>query len=653
MKQRPLGPYAIEERLATGGMAEVFVGTRSGPHGFVKRLALKRILPQFSADPDFVAMFVDEARLAARLEHPNIVQVFDFGEDDGRLFLAMELVVGTTVNRMLRAVATVGEAVSLDAALHIASQTAHALAYAHRLCDDDGQPMGIVHRDVSPANILLTKNGHVKLSDFGIARVTGADARTDEGHVRGKLGYMSPEQVMGDELDGRSDVFTLCTVLAEMLIAKPLFGDGNDLDVLVRIRDADLSAIARSRHPIPGDVLRLLQRGLELDPSTRPSAVAFARAVDEVIRRRGIVRGAETLARLLARQDLTRLSPSDHQALESGARPSLLLDTAGVSASTANLIARVGTDTNTSYRVQVTSENREGPVSFDKLVQMVTSGKIDGNTLVSKDASDFSRAADLPELSRFVTSPALLWSSDEVALAARRGDLSAAPLLGVVHRIWSGHDTGALHLFHEGRRKAIYFMEGRPGFVASTDPAELLGEWLVESGTCLRMELDMALAMLPRFGGHLGDALVGLGVLRPVQLFRAISAQVRRRYLEAFRWNQGEWAFVPGVLSHEETFPMGHDAHELMRDAVFETDTGELCAAMAPFHERVMLSNPSPAVSLATYRVPDEWHRLLSVRGDATFAGILAREATLDRVDVDDVFRAFHLGLSCDLLRAA
>jgi serine/threonine-protein kinase len=171
-----------------GGMAEVFVATRIGPHGFEKRIALKRILPQYAVEPDFVDMFIDEARLAARLDHPNIVHVFDFGAEDGSFFIAMELVSGTNVNQLLRAIAAHDEQVPLEVMLNVALEASSALAYAHSVEDDDGRPLGVVHRDVSPANLLLTRNGHVKLSDFGIARAETFERRTQTGELRGKLG---------------------------------------------------------------------------------------------------------------------------------------------------------------------------------------------------------------------------------------------------------------------------------------------------------------------------------------------------------------------------------------------------------------------------------------------------------------------------------
>ncbi len=158
-----LGPYALMRRIATGGMAEVYVARRAGPHGFQKTVAVKRILPQFARDPDFVAMFIDEARVCARLGHPNIVQVFDFGEQDGELYMAMEYVDGTTAARLVRAAATRAEDVPLDVCFHVALSLLRSLEYAHNVRDEDGKPLALVHRDVSPGNVLIDRSGTVKL----------------------------------------------------------------------------------------------------------------------------------------------------------------------------------------------------------------------------------------------------------------------------------------------------------------------------------------------------------------------------------------------------------------------------------------------------------------------------------------------------------
>lgn len=264
-----LGDYQLLERLGVGGMAEVYVATRSGPHGFVKRVALKCMLPELLQDARFVEMFCDEARIMASLHHPNLVQVLDFGEADGRLFMALEYVDGLSCAKLLRAVAAKGRHFPHGAALYIASEVLSGLAYAHEHCDEQGRMLGIVHRDVSPGNILIGRTGEVKLTDFGILKSEVLDRRTLPGELKGKLGYMSPEQVIGGEVDARSDLFTLGIVLAEMLLARPLFPGRNELDVLSRIYDGDLGVLERHGAGLPQVLHDLLQRALARDPRDR------------------------------------------------------------------------------------------------------------------------------------------------------------------------------------------------------------------------------------------------------------------------------------------------------------------------------------------------------------------------------------------------
>lgn len=656
MAQRPVGPYLVESRLASGGMAEVFIAKRVGPHGFTKRVALKKILPQYASDPDFVAMFIDEARLAAQLEHPNIVHVFDFGELQGNLFLAMELVDGTNVNRLLRTVAARNENVPTEVALEIAWETARALAYAHALVGDDGKPLALVHRDVSPANILLTRTGNVKLSDFGIARAASVDPRTDQGRLRGKLGYMSPEQVMGRPLDGRSDIFTLATVLAEMLLAEPLFGAGTDLDVLLRIRDGDLRVLQRTERRIPNEVRRLITLGLERDPANRPDSVEYSEAISALVRKRGKDAGPERVARLLARLELVEpMRPGD--ALGPETRTTLLPVAdgvrEGVSLDSETAPRLLENTTPAIWRVRLADGRTLGPFSFPKLVELITTGVIDVNTQVAKSDDAFLAPSAFPELTRFVTSPALQWHESETDKPTWKGANAPGALLPIVFKLVTGRETGVLHLYDSDRRKKIYFVDGRPEFVASTDRRELLGEFLVREGLVLRMEVEMALALLPRYGGRLGDALVGLGVLRPVELFRAISAQVTARYLEAFRWSRGEWIYVRGARSHEETFPLGADPHELLRDAVAGMHIDAVQSALAPLGERVLVRAPVSPAPLASYRLSGTWQHVLgAVRGDTTLPGLVGRESSSGGADPEDVYRAIYLGVSCGLVHA-
>lgn len=258
-----LGAYELVERLGSGGMAEVFLARRAGPHGFAKRFAVKRILPHLADEPRFVSMFCDEARIGATLTHPNIVQVVDFGEQDGQLYMAMEYVDGVSCAKLLRFVAERGERFPIGAALYITHELLRALDFVHSVRDDQGRAQQLVHRDVSPGNILLGRAGDVKLADFGILQSTYVDRRTEPGQLKGKLGYMAPEQALGALVDSRSDLFALGIVLAEMLTARPLFPGQTELEILMRIRDVDLSVLDHHGRYLPAALQAFLRRTLQ------------------------------------------------------------------------------------------------------------------------------------------------------------------------------------------------------------------------------------------------------------------------------------------------------------------------------------------------------------------------------------------------------
>jgi serine/threonine-protein kinase len=652
-----IGGFTLGQRLGVGGMAEVFEAYRNGPHGFRKRVALKRILPHVAIDPAYVAMFIDEASLAGQLEHPNIVQVFDFGEDGGELYLAMELVEGTSLGRMLRVIAARGDAVPLDVALHLAVQAARALSYAHRLRDASGVPLQLVHRDVSPGNLLLTRHGHLKLADFGIARTQMRERHTDSRNLRGKIGYMSPEQVNGDVLSAKSDVFTLAIVLAEMLLGETLFAYGPDLEVLLRIRQVDLGVLTRSRRPIPSDVRQALLAGLRENPAERPDTRTFADMLETIMSRRGLATsGPERVAKVLQRYELVRPDEGDEAAIEPGARPTGLIELDAVTdpLPRAKIEGGAAQAPRANYVAMLTDGRRVGPVPFPELVRMSTTGMIGAATPIFKNQADGVRAGELPELSRIFATPALQWSAEEISQPRRSGELKSATLLPLIHGLSATRETGMLYLSDGSRRKKIYFVDGRPDFVASTSREEMLGQYLVDRGHCLPMEVDMGLALMPHYAGRLGDALVNLGVLRPVQLYRAVAAQVRERYLESFGWRSGEWLYVRAAESKEETYPIEQDAQVLMRDAAMQLNPSELEAALSPLWEKVVRPKSQPPAPLSSYQVPDAWHWVITqARGEATVGSLFARCCRQSGLDEEDAMRALYLGVSCELLDAA
>jgi serine/threonine protein kinase len=263
------GPYRLLERIAVGGMAEVFKAKRSGVEGFEKVVAVKRILPHLSDNKEFVDMFVDEAKMVAGLTHPNIVQIFDLGRIEKSYYIAMEYVQGRDLRSILRRARERGTRVPLDLCALVASRVCSALEYAHRKKDDRGQPMMTVHRDISPQNILISFEGDVKLTDFGIAKAASKATVTEAGALRGKLLYMSPEQAWGKPMDRRSDLFSLGIVFYEMVTDRKPFLGSSEVSILETVRECKVMP-PRSLNPEIAPALeRVVMKALERDPDRR------------------------------------------------------------------------------------------------------------------------------------------------------------------------------------------------------------------------------------------------------------------------------------------------------------------------------------------------------------------------------------------------
>jgi serine/threonine protein kinase len=263
------GPYRLLERVAVGGMAEVFKAKRSGVEGFEKVVAVKRILPHLSDNKEFVDMFVDEAKVVAGLAHPNIVQIFDLGKLEKSYYIAMEYVHGRDLRSIQKRAAERGLRVPLDLSVLIVSKVCAALEYAHRKRDDEGRPMLMVHRDISPQNILISFEGDVKLTDFGIAKAATKATTTDRGALRGKLLYMSPEQAWGKPIDRRSDLFSLGIVCYELLTdAKPFLGS-SEMSILEMVRECRVAAPGSLNPRIPQSLERVVMKALERDAEVR------------------------------------------------------------------------------------------------------------------------------------------------------------------------------------------------------------------------------------------------------------------------------------------------------------------------------------------------------------------------------------------------
>ncbi|MBL8945773.1 MAG: protein kinase [Myxococcales bacterium] len=264
-----LGRYELLRRLGSGGMAEVHLARAAGLEGFQKLVVLKRILPHLSADQEFVRMFLAEARLAAILDHSNVVQVFDIGKEGADYFFTMEYVYGENLQTILRAIRRKGDALPLELAIAIAIGAATGLHYAHDRVGFDGMPLQIVHRDVSPTNVMVTYDGCVKVADFGIAKVTSRTDVTRAGIRKGKVPYMSPEQCRAQPLDRRSDVYALGIVLYECATMGRLFDGDNEFGVMNRIVNGDVPLPSTKRQNFPKDLERIIMKALASDRDRR------------------------------------------------------------------------------------------------------------------------------------------------------------------------------------------------------------------------------------------------------------------------------------------------------------------------------------------------------------------------------------------------
>jgi len=261
--------YKILEKLDSGGMAEIYRGEAESIQGFKKQVAIKRILPHLTKNQKFVAMFLDEARLSLFLAHANIVHVFDIGRSGSTYFIVMEFVDGLNLRSMAESLRRQNRRLDLARALYIMMEVCKGLGYAHDMTGTDGKPLGIVHRDVSPPNILLSKQGEIKLVDFGLAKAASQLEQTDPGVVKGKFSYLSPEAASGMEVDYRTDIFACGIILFEMLTGRRLFYGETDYQTVELVRQARVPSLCTLNPEVPGELDQVVHRALARDPAHR------------------------------------------------------------------------------------------------------------------------------------------------------------------------------------------------------------------------------------------------------------------------------------------------------------------------------------------------------------------------------------------------
>lgn len=360
--QEQFGRYLLLDRIAIGGMAEIFKAKAQGLGGFEKILAIKRLHPRYSQDADFIEMLIDEAKITVELSHSNIGQIFDLGRHEDHYYIAMEHIEGRDLYRVMKKVRERRSPLPVEAAAYVGMECCAGLDYAHRKRDSKGRRLNIIHRDVSPQNVLLSFEGEVKLVDFGIAKAASRAYETEAGIIKGKFYYMSPEQAKGEALDHRTDIFSLGIVMYEMLTGDLLYKDDDDVTLLSRVRRADIEPPSRLRPDVPPMLEQILMRALSKDREDRyPTARHFQKDLANFLRTSAAVFGKVQLRRLM-----TELFEENDSLVEQVEEGSVVMDRDDFGQDMGSVISMAGAPLNfNDDATEMQNGNHRRPVAHD------------------------------------------------------------------------------------------------------------------------------------------------------------------------------------------------------------------------------------------------------------------------------------------------
>ena len=546
-----IGSYRIIERIAVGGMSEVFKVRHIETD---EVFALKSLLADVDDFDAARKRFAQEAELGRLVSHPNIVRLVSSHVDAEPPHLIFEYVAGCDLHGLIRHLQRDSSELSPNAVAYLGCEFLRGLVSLHETVDDLGNPLGVVHRDVSPTNVLLSEEGDVKIADLGIALcLARADDANDSRRSKGKLGYIAPEQVRGDHQDQRVDIFSAAVVITEVYFREKVFDRDSELAVLLAIRDADLEALTTRQHIVPNEVMPILRAGLAANPDERiadaktllaayAAATKFDSASDYVI--------AEAKAEIAHFVQRVVQSPDREPAKERISVP--------VTADVKHVL----------YDIQKADGSILLGLTYARVTEAIATGEFGPKDLVRQQSETFRAIRDDQEYARHLPMREAV-SASEQARVFRTTDsvlLHRVPFSGVLARSALARQTGMWLCEHNAIRKEVYLVEGVPKFVTSTDPSELLGEQLVAHNVITREELDMALAVLPNFGGKLGDTIIELGLSEPLELFQHISEHVRGRILDLFLWTAGTATLYLGVPAPSTRFPLALDPWNLLKE---------------------------------------------------------------------------------------
>jgi tRNA A-37 threonylcarbamoyl transferase component Bud32 len=628
---KAIGRYQIVDRLAVGGMAELFKATLTGEHGFAKLGAIKKILPHLATDRSFVEMFIDEARITAQLDHRHIVQVFELGTDADTPYIAMQYVDGLDVLALLRECARSQIRLPPDLAALIARDVLDALDYAHHALDASGRPLGIIHRDISPGNVLLSWRGDVMLTDFGIARAAERRHKTEAGTLKGKYGYMSPEQVSGGEVDARSDLFSVGILLAEMVMARRLFTSTNDLDILLMVRDARLDRLHKYAAEFPVELRVLTTRALQRRPADRwQSAAQFRDALDEWLRRTTRT-SARQLAGLLGQVINAPTADLHGHGHGDGEGMAVVADEGDDRRALSGPLTRISQAQADAEAARARAEFISGEAIPSGATGDVASS---GIVQVTRDEDDVvPEDVDVPSGPREV------------------GDIAQHPVLRAVYLLARSKATGLLAL--EGRAgmlKEAYLVDGQPQFVSSNVESERLGNYLIQQGALTPQALQRAMSVVHHFGGRLADTLVGLDILDPLEAYRLLAKQVAAKLMEAFSWQKGRYTWTARHPNPWKTRSLHLDAFRVIGAGAAQLGEPLIDDWLSANLKGFVVREPIQDDELAQFGLGDALLRVYSLLDGRTRLGELSNKVRSPEARMN-LLRLTYLLVQTDLAR--
>lgn len=713
MSPHSFGPFVLDERIALGGTAEVYVAHPTSGALPAPQLVVKRLLPGLRGDAELRSTFAEEAAVHTRFRHPNIVTCFGVGEAAGEPYLTMEYVPGVDLHRVLRVLNARADAVPVGVACFVARQVLAALAEVHAAVGEDFTPLAIVHRDVSPSNVYLSTDGDVKLGDFGIARAASLKPRPGGGALRGKIGYLAPEQVAESVVDHRADLFALANVLAEMVVGKPIFSGSGQLAILLAIRDVRLGVLQEAKARLPEPLVAVLERALARNPSDRyhdaeELADALAPFALETSAGRREVKVLVELAKLshlehptappahahapaptharapaaAPSRPLTLVEPLEDEWPPPAPAPSLGVPTAPFDDQKTPIRAAIVADsfddewaepalsqrttapfTPAPSHVKTSDGRVIGPLTYAKLVELVATGRVAEEDQVDFFGTGYVPVTDIEELARLLAPRSTVTCKIEgpgsavwQAPAAEQFDPNIGGAIepgaaAALAYVASRRATGVLLAQAEDRHKEIYFVNGRLFHVPSNETNELLGEYLVARGMLERSDLDFALAVLPRFNGRIGEALMGLGLVDTMKMFRAIQEQGRDKVAELFAWSEGSLAFYEGAQPTKVEFPLDLPVGPIVETGISRMlDDRRASARWAPWVDR-RLAIVDVAAGLRDAGWSPRVEQVLTLARAPIVARTLLRSIAVSGATAHDAARAVEAARVAGLLR--